>query len=164
MPAPVHDSTFVPRLEAIRRLLDLSYADLARAAGVHETTLHRWRSGRGHPSRVFVDRVGDLEAVAAAAERVLGAGSAGLRTWLTTPHLVLGGRTPHALLVEGQATFVKATLSLVGGGFPDDTPLRSGQSTRGSERQAGGARKSRQDAPGGVAIGNQSAPRSVRSR
>lgn len=97
----------------------MPYADLARAAGVHETTLHRWRSGRGHPSRVFVERVADLEAVVTTATQVFGAGSPTLRQWLETPQRILGGQAPAALLREGRAAFVKAALSVASGGLMD---------------------------------------------
>lgn len=44
------DYTINQDIELVKELLGISFKDLARAAGVDEATLHRWRSGASKPS------------------------------------------------------------------------------------------------------------------
>lgn len=44
------DYTIDQDIEFVKELLGISFKDLARAAGVDEATLHRWRSGASKPS------------------------------------------------------------------------------------------------------------------
>lgn len=129
MPAATQPSTVV---EDARRLLRLTYLEIAHALQVDESTLHRWRATSLSRRRATsttrgtaaLDRLmAALRAHFAPAGGVAGDDDAPLaesapdartwvaaRAWLDAPNARCGGDTPRAALVKGRADFLLGVL------------------------------------------------------
>jgi len=59
-PYDTQSGTLGKRIGACRRLLGLSQKELARRLGVDPSTLGRWETGRGQPSKKHRERLEDF--------------------------------------------------------------------------------------------------------
>lgn len=111
--------TLTRELASVERLHDdfgFSYGQLAQALNTNETTLHRWRAGNGgEPTPVylkrlaafddFLDELDDLFDPARALE------------WLDQDLRVLKGKSPRAMIVEGNVDRVTGILYTINAGI-----------------------------------------------
>lgn len=104
-------------IERVRSVLGLTYAEIARALSVDESTLHRWRASfdRRRASAGLQGIVGLEHFIDAYTGRWPGEPHRAKR-WLTTPHAACGGDTPRSWLLQGRADFLAGLLTAEGVG------------------------------------------------
>ena len=86
-------------VEALRRALGLTQAQLATAIGVAERTVQNWEAGRVSPK--MERRLRDLVELNDALERYLPSDQR--QTWLISPNDTFAGDAPRDWIVEGRA-------------------------------------------------------------
>jgi len=86
-------------VEALRRALGLTQAQLATAIGVAERTVQNWEGGRVSPQAER--RLRDLVEVNEALERYLPADQR--QTWLISPNDAFAADAPRDWILEGRA-------------------------------------------------------------
>ncbi len=102
-------------IERVRSVLGLTYAEIARALSIDESTLHRWRASfdRRRASAGLQGIVGLDHFIDAYTARWPGdTGKA--KHWLNAPHAACGGDTPRSWLLKGRADFLAGLLSSEG--------------------------------------------------
>lgn len=129
----VETPTALLPIERVRSVLGLTYAEIARALNVDESTLHRWRASldRRRASAGLQGIVGLQHFIDAYAGRWPGE-THRARRWLDTPHAACGGETPRSWLLQGRADFLAGLLTAEAAG--------------GQSAIAGGAEATRPDA------------------
>ena len=102
-------------IERVRSVLGLTYAEIARALSIDESTLHRWRASfdRRRASAGLQGIVGLDHFIDAYTARWPGDTSTAKR-WLSAPHVACGGDTPRSWLLNGRADFLAGLLSAEG--------------------------------------------------
>ncbi|CAN5912641.1 hypothetical protein BH11GEM1_BH11GEM1_02150 [soil metagenome] len=99
-------------IERVRSVLGLTYAEIARALSIDESTLHRWRASfdRRRASAGLQGIVGLDHFIDAYTGRWSGQADRA-KHWLNAPHAACGGDTPKAWLLQGRADFLAGLLS-----------------------------------------------------
>ena len=98
-------------IERARTELGLTYAEIAAALKVDESTLHRWRAGRERQrSSAGVRGIEGLALLMDAQATRFGNDSRSMNAWLDAPHPACAGDTPRSWLREGRADFLAGLL------------------------------------------------------
>lgn len=101
----------VAQIERARTELGLTYAEIAVALNVDESTLHRWRSGRERKrSSAGIRGIGGLALLMDAQAVRFGTDQRSANTWMETPHPACGGDTPRSWLRDGRADYLAGIL------------------------------------------------------
>lgn len=97
--------------EDASRLLHLSDRQLGAAIGVSRRTVQRYRHGESAPRQAQRERLESLNVMLHTLRQAFEGDEERLRSWLHTPAPALGGRTPHALLLQGEFDTIAETLA-----------------------------------------------------
>lgn len=101
----------VPQIERARTELGLTYAEIAAALKVDESTLHRWRAGRQRQrSSAGIRGIEGLGLLMDAQATRFGNDTRSLNAWLDAPHAACAGDTPRSWLREGRADYLAGLL------------------------------------------------------
>lgn len=100
-------NTTLPGLEAAKRILGLTWEEIAASVRADVATLYRWREGAA-PTTAYRDRLERLQELID--EVVRSVGEERVREWLDAPMAPLDNRTPHELIVGGRTETVLGAL------------------------------------------------------
>ena len=110
----------VAQIERARTELGLTYAEIAAALKVDESTLHRWRAGRERQrSSAGARGIEGLSLLMDAQAKRFGNDHRGANAWMDTPNASCGGDTPRVWLRDGRADYLAGLL--VGDQAPEPT-------------------------------------------
>lgn len=103
-------------VEEARRVLGLTYKQIAQAIRADESTFHRWRSGESEPSPVFLAR---LEAMAEFLRELNDTfrRREDAQSWLGASVPALKGKRPLDLLLEGRVETLTGVLYALNSGM-----------------------------------------------
>jgi uncharacterized protein (DUF2384 family) len=110
MKAELKARAAVAAIERVRDRYDFSYEDVARTLGADRKTLYRWRAEEFGPSEMYRDRVEMLNVLLHLLDETFETETAA-GAWLHSAVPLLGGRSPIALLLEGQIDDVVGVLA-----------------------------------------------------
>jgi len=111
-------------IERARRSLHLTLSEIAASVQANEATLHRWRLGTSRPTAAYASRLESLDDLVAAVRRMQGS-DAGATLWLDRADVMIQGRTPRALLLEGRSDYLLGLLTAASAlttGLPHHSP------------------------------------------
>ena len=101
----------VAQIERARTELGLTYAEIAAALNVDESTLHRWRSGRERKrSSAGIRGIDGLALLMDARATRFGTDQRSASAWMDTPHPACAGASPRSWLRDGRADFLAGIL------------------------------------------------------
>src|SRR3954462_8103674 len=107
----VETSMSVAQIERARTELGLTYAEIAAALNVDESTLHRWRTGRERKrSSAGIRGIGGLALLMDAQATRFGPDQRSANAWMDAPHPACRGDTPRSWLRDGHADYVAGLL------------------------------------------------------
>lgn len=100
-------NTALPGIEAARRILGLTFEEIATSLRADSATLYRWREG-ATPTATYRDRLERLQELIE--EVVQSVGQERAQEWLRTPMGALDDRTPYEMIVSGRTETVLGAL------------------------------------------------------
>jgi transcriptional regulator with XRE-family HTH domain len=96
------------KLDAIQKLVGISFRDVAQMMNTTPETVSRWRQGRVEPQPSKFKKLATLAWLAEELSAFYGPEEAKL--WLYSPQRLLGGATPAARIEEGRVDDVLALI------------------------------------------------------